>query len=96
MKSTGSRVLGFQEVQPTGSLIAAPRLESTQGIEPGSVVVADGASLLRDVCGLPGPGSDPATRVPSGGFFTRPPGKPCAHVVAPARTESEFTVAANE
>ena len=88
-------MLGFQEVQPTGSLIAAPRLESTQGIEPGSVVVADGASLLQDVCGLPGPGSDPATAVPSGGFFTRPPGKPCAHL-APARTESELAVAANE
>lgn len=93
-QSTGSRVLGFRELQPTGSVVAAPRLERT-----GSVVVGDGASLLQDVCDLPGPGSEPATPVPSGGFFTRhppPPGKPSAHAVASARTESEFPVAANE
>lgn len=93
-QSTGSRVLGFQELQPTGSVVAAPRLERT-----GSVIVAAGASLLQDVCDLPGPGSEPATPVPSGGFFTRhppPPEKPSVHAVASARKESEFPVATNE
>ena len=60
MQSTFSRVLGFQEMQPTGSGVAARRLEKTD-----SVVVAD----------LPGPGSEPAsepaTPVPLGGVFTR-------------------------
>ena len=93
-QSTGSRVLGFQELQPTGSVVAAPRLERT-----GSVVVAAGASLLQDMCDLPGPGIEPATPVPSGGFFTRhppPPGKPSAHAVASARKEFEFPLAVNE
>ena len=56
MQSTFSRALGFQEMQPTGSGVAARRLEKTD-----SVVVAD----------LPGPGSEPATPVPLGGVFTR-------------------------
>ena len=58
--STGSRMSGLQELQHTGSVVAALGLQS-------SVVVAFGLSFPSACGDLPGPGIKPASPALQGG-----------------------------
>lgn len=92
MQSTFSRVLGFQEMQPTGSVVAARRLEKTD-----SVVVADELRRSKTCAIFPDRGANLQLQYRRAGSLLDPPsqGRPSAHVVALARSESEFPAAAN-
>ena len=62
----------LQWLQPVGSIVAAPRFESTGSI------YGSRALLLHGVWDLPGPGIEPMSSALAGRFFTpEPQGKPC-------------------
>ena len=69
LQSTASRVCGFQQLQHTGSAVAALKLQSSScGIL---------AYLPLGMWDLPGPGIKPTSPALAGRFFTtEPPGKP--------------------
>ena len=72
--STGSKGCRLQQLRHMGSIVAAPRPQST-----GSIIAAHGLSCSHCMWDLPGPGIKPLSPALAGRFFTtEQPGKPQA------------------